>query len=50
MGDPSTFQNIRVYCPSPPVRLVTPSQLTRGVFAGLAFVVYWGIVLFGYDT
>ena len=54
MGQHGTFQNIRVYCEllNP---LGHPPSARNGLTcvyarAGLAFIVYWGIVLFGYDT
>lgn len=41
------FQNIRVYCTS---HAHSSSSRSLTSTPGLAFVVYWGIVLFGYDT
>ena len=43
-------KNIRAYCePSPPTSAIFPFSFPH-FLAGLAFVVYWGIVLFGYDV
>ena len=48
MSKDSLFQNIRVYCTSS----FPPHTLTyaHSTITGLAFIVYWGIILFGYDT
>jgi hypothetical protein len=47
-----TFRNIRVYCTFSLAAAVSWfSQAYNLLFTlGLAFIVYWGIVLFGYDT
>ena len=54
MSEPGLFQNIRVYCTCIDYILILPSVKVRLTYilsaTGLAFVVYWGIVLFGYDT
>lgn len=43
-----TFKNIRVYCGSlARYRLDFAHSVSH---TGLAFIVYWGIILFGYDT
>ncbi len=51
MGADTRFQNIRVYCAYylllPFVRI---SLRRTRIYPGLAFIAYWGIVLFGYDT
>jgi hypothetical protein len=55
------LRNIRVYCTSPSSESEGRSRageerttllfvLTSIGFPGLAFIAYWGIVLFGYDT
>ena len=45
----SIFKNIRVYCAYIPSSSLY-SRLRYSLTIGLAFIVYWGIVLFGYDT
>jgi len=43
-------KNIHAYCrPSPTISTVLTLSFSHLV-AGLAFVAYWGIVLFGYDA
>lgn len=49
-GPQPLLKNIRVYCECH--RSFSESTFLTMVFccSGLAFVVYWGIILFGYDT
>lgn len=45
-----TTKNIHAYCePSPTTYVVLTFGFAHSL-EGLAFVAYWGIVLFGYDT
>ena len=48
MSADTRFQNIRVYCAYP--RPLTMLVADERAHPGLAFIAYWGIVLFGYDT
>ncbi|OAX30675.1 hypothetical protein K503DRAFT_788310, partial [Rhizopogon vinicolor AM-OR11-026] len=47
-----TFKNIRVYCQSQPslIERLFGDIFAQQLFLGLAFVAFWGIVLFGYDV
>lgn len=45
-----TFKNIRVYCAYLSFSLEFKATTDSSCNVGLAFIAYWGIVLFGYDT
>ncbi len=50
MGRENMFKNSRVYCASHDCAIRGTLPLTDSVQTVLAFIAYWGIVLFGYDT